>query len=163
RPVALKMLLAGDSAGPHDRERFQREAEAAAALRHENIVRVFDVGDHDGRPFLTMEYVEGGSLAQKLAGAPQPAPPAAALVVTLAAAVHAAHQCGVVRRDLKPGNVLLTADGAPKISDFGLARRLEAGAGLTQSGVVMGTPSYMAPEQARGHTQAIGRAVDIWA
>src|SRR5262245_14518078 len=163
RPVALKMLLAGDCAGPSERARFQREAEAVANLRHPNIVQVYDVGEQDGRPYFTMEIVEGGSLADKLAGAPQPAREAAALVVTLAEAVSAAHQGGIVHRDLKPANVLLTPDGTPKISDFGLARRLEGGERLTQSGALLGTPSYMAPEQARGRTQALGPAVDIYA
>src|SRR5262245_45544467 len=163
RPVALKMLLAGDCAGPSDRARFQREAEAVANLRHANIVQVYDVGEHDGRPYFTMELVEGGSLAEKLAGVPQPAREAAALVATLAQAVSAAHQGGIVHRDLKPGNVLLAADGTPKVSDFGLARRVEGGERLTQSGALLGTPSYMAPEQARGRTQALGPAVDIYA
>src|SRR5262249_729266 len=131
--------------------------------RHENIVRVYDVGDHDGRPYFTMEFVEGGSLAEKLAGAPQPARPAAALLATLAAAVQVAHQGGIVHRDLKPSNILLTAGGAPKIRDFGLARRREGGAGLTQSGALLGTPSYMAPEQARGQTRAIGPPTDTYA
>jgi serine/threonine-protein kinase len=104
RQVALKMLLGGEYAGRQDLARFQREAEAVAGLRHENIVRVYDVGDHEGRPYFTMEYVEGGSLADKLTGAPQPARQAAALVATLAEAVRVAHQGGVVHRDLKPGN-----------------------------------------------------------
>src|SRR5947208_3099247 len=163
RVVALKMMLAGAYAGPHERERFQREAEAVAALRHPNVVQIYDVGDSGGRPYFTMEYVEGGSLAQKLAGAPQPARQAAALLATLAGAVQAAHQSGVVHRDLKPANVLLTADATPKISDFGLARRLDGPAGLTRTGTALGTPSYMAPEQVGGQPSAVGPAVDVYA
>ncbi len=162
RTVALKMLLAGAFAGPHERARFRREAEAAASLRHTNIVQVYDVAEHEGRPYFTMEFVEGGSLAQKLAGTPQPALQAAVLAATLAEAVQVAHQGGIVHRDLKPSNVLLAADGTPKVSDFGLARRLEGGAGLTQSGVTVGTPSYMAPEQAGGQTRALGPTVDVY-
>jgi serine/threonine-protein kinase len=164
RPVALKMVLAGAYAGPREKERFQRESEAAARLRHPNVVHVYNVGEANGRPYFTMELVDGGSLSQKLRGTPQPVHQAGQLVATLARAMQAAHECcGLVHRDLKPANILLAADGTPKISDFGLARRLEGGAGLTQSGVPVGTPSYMAPEQARGQTDAVGPAVDVYA
>jgi serine/threonine-protein kinase len=163
RDVALKMLLAGPYARPQERERFLREAEAVAALRHANIVQVHDAGDFEGRPYFTMELVEGGSLAQRLAGTPRPPREAASLVATLAKAVEVAHRSGIVHRDLTPGNILLTADGTPKIADFGLARRLEGGVELTLSGVPVGTPSYMAPEQARGQRHAIGPATDVYA
>jgi serine/threonine-protein kinase len=163
RPVALKMMLAGAYAGPQEQARFQREAEAVAALRHANIVQVHDVGDHEGQPYFTMEFVEGGSLAHKLAGHPIPARQAAALAADLARAVQTAHQAGIIHRDLKPGNVLLTADGTPKITDFGLARRLSGDASVTQTGAQLGTPSYMAPEQAKGQARAIGPATDVYA
>jgi serine/threonine-protein kinase len=163
RLVALKMLLAGTYAGGEERERFLREAEAVAGLRHANIVQVHGADDHEGRPYFTMEYVEGGSLAQRLLGAPQPAREAAALLATLAEAVQVAHQGGVVHRDLKPANILLTAEGTPKIADFGLARHFDGGPGLTRSGARLGTPSYMAPEQAIGKVSAIGPAADIYA
>src|SRR5262249_57035780 len=120
---------AAPGARPEERARFLREAEAVAGLRHANLVQVYDMGDLNGQPYFTMEFVEGGSLAQKLAGTPQPAAQAAALVATLAEAVQVAHQGGVVHRDLKPANILLTADGSPKVTDFGLARRLESGGG----------------------------------
>jgi serine/threonine-protein kinase len=162
RLVALKMVLAGEYAGPQERLRFQREAEAVAGLRHPNIVQIHDIGDSDGRPYFTMEYVEGGSLAHKLAGTPQPSRDAASLVATLAIAVQAAHTSGIVHRDLKPANVLLTLDGSPKISDFGLARRVDGETALTRTGVPVGTPSYMAPEQAVGSAIA-GPAVDVYA
>ena len=162
RTVALKMLLAGAYARPAERERFLREGEAAAGLRHPNIVQVFDVGEHDGRPYFTMEFLEGGSLAQQLSGAPLPARPAAELLATLASAMQAAHRGGIIHRDLKPSNILLTADGTPKVADFGLARRQAGGAGLTVSGAPLGTPSYMAPEQARGETHSIGPAADVY-
>jgi serine/threonine-protein kinase len=163
RPVAVKMLLAGAYAQPQELARFLREAETVAGLRHANIVQVHEAGDLDGRPYFTMEFVEGGSLAQKLAGTPQPARQAAALLATLAEAVHAAHQHGIVHRDLKPGNILLTADGTPKLTDFGLARHLEGTAGLTQTGAPVGTPSYMAPEQAVGRSRDVGPAADVYA
>jgi len=162
RPVAIKMLLAGAYASPDERERFYREAEAAAGLRHPNIVQVYDLGNHDGRPYFTLEFVEGGTLAQQLGGTPQPVRQAATLLVTLAGAVQVAHQGGIIHRDLKPANVLLTADSMPKIADFGLARRLAGGAALTMSGAAVGTPSYMAPERAQGKIRSVGPAIDIY-
>ena len=163
RTVALKMLLTGPFARPVERERFLREAEAVAGLGHPNVVPVYDSGESDGRPFFTMELMEGGSLARKLAGTPLPARDAAALVSALAGAVRVAHAAGIVHRDLKPSNVLLAADGTPKVADFGLARRIDGEAGLTRTGVAVGTPSYMAPEQARGDAKAVGPAADIYA
>jgi eukaryotic-like serine/threonine-protein kinase len=163
RPVALKMLLAGAWASPVDRQRLSREAELVAELRHPNIVQVYDVGDLDGRPYFTMEFVEGGSLDRKLAGKPLPAREAASLLAVLAEAIEAAHRAGIVHRDLKPSNVLLTAADTPKISDFGLARHLGIGPALTQSGAPLGTPSYMAPEQAQGNSRDTGPAVDLYA
>jgi len=163
RPVALKMLLAGPHARSTERERFQREVEAVAALRHPNIVQIYDVGDVKDQPYFTMELVEGGSLAEAIQGVPQPASQAAALVALLAEAIHVAHQSGIVHRDLKPGNVLLTSDGTPKVTDFGLAWRLEGCTELTLDGVQLGTPSYMSPCQARGDKAAMGPATDIWA
>jgi serine/threonine-protein kinase len=163
RLVALKIALNASYTGGHDRERFRREAEAVARLRHPNVVQVHDVGEADGRPYFTMEYIEGGSLAKKLAGTPQPAQQAAQLVATLAGAVQTAHAAGIVHRDLKPSNVLLTSDGTPKITDFGLARRLEDEAGITATGIALGTPSYMAPEQARARREAVGPLADVYA
>jgi serine/threonine-protein kinase len=163
RPVALKMILAGAYASPPNRARFQREAVAVAALRHPNIVQVYDSGEAGGRPYFTMELVEGGTLADRLAGTPLPTRAAAELVAALAGAVELAHANGVVHRDLKPANVLLTADGTAKVTDFGLARYTEGGPELTLSGTRVGTPSYMAPEQALGRSRAIGPATDVYA
>jgi tetratricopeptide (TPR) repeat protein/predicted Ser/Thr protein kinase len=163
RVVALKMILDGDSARPDDLLRFVGEAEMLARVAHPNIVHIYEVGRHEGRPFFAMEYVEGGSLADQLSGTPLPGRRAAELAEALARAVQAAHEAGIVHRDLKPSNILLTGGGVPKVMDFGLARRLEAAGGLTQSGMIMGTPSYMAPEQAQGKLSAIGPACDIYA
>ena len=161
RVVALKLAIAGAYASPRERERFRREAEAVAALRDPHVVRIYDVGDSEGRPFYTMELVEGGNLAERA----KPLLPreAAALVRSLAGGVEAAHAAGIVHRDLKPANVLLEADGTPKIADFGLSRRLDDATGLTLHGAVLGTPSYMAPEQAGGATAGPGTAVDVYA
>jgi serine/threonine-protein kinase len=149
RLVALKVVLAGGHAGDAERSRFHTEAEAVARLQHPNVVQVFDVGEHEGLPYLAMELVEGGSLAARAGDAPLRPAEAAALVRALAGAVQAAHDARVVHRDLKPANVLLTDDGTPKVSDFGLAKKLDD-VGQTVTGAVMGTPSYMSPEQAAG-------------
>ncbi len=162
RIVALKMILAGGHADEHELTRFRNEAESVARLQHPNIVQIHEVGEHEGLPFLSLEFCGGQSLENKLAGTPLPPPDAAALVETLARAMHAAHLKGVVHRDLKPANVLLTEDGRPKITDFGLAKKLDD-IGHTVTGTVMGTPSYMAPEQACGKGGVIGPAVDVYA
>jgi WD40 repeat protein len=163
RTVALKMVLAGGHAGPRELARFRIEAEAVARLSHPNIVQIHEVGEAGGHPYCALEFVEGGSLASKLKANPLPAPEAAKLVEALARAVQLAHSRNVVHRDLKPANVLLTADGTPKVSDFGLARQLDSDSGETQAGQVMGTPSYMAPEQASGRSHDAGPAADVYA
>ncbi|HJT77015.1 MAG TPA: serine/threonine-protein kinase, partial [Gemmataceae bacterium] len=162
RPVALKMILAGTHAGAEELERFRTEAEAVACLQHPNIVQIHEVGDCDGLPFFSLEYVDGGSLAAKLRAGPLPNREAAEVVGALARAMHYAHRHDIVHRDLKPANVLLTADGTPKVTDFGLAKHLDS-AGPTRSGAVMGTPSYMAPEQAAGRVKEIGPRTDVYA
>jgi hypothetical protein len=163
RLVAIKFILSGVHAGPNERKRFHDEAQVVARLEHPNIVPVYEVGEAEGWPYITLQYVEGGSLAQQLNGLPQPPRRAAKLVETLARAIQAAHERGIVHRDLKPGNVLLAADGMPKITDFGLAKRLDGVESQTQSGTVMGTPSYMAPEQAQASKDLVGPATDIHA
>jgi serine/threonine protein kinase len=162
RLVALKMLHAGD----HDAEtlyRFRTEAESVARLGHPNIVQIFEINEADGRPYFALEYLEGGTLAWRMGGRPQPPHEAARLIAVLARAVHAAHQAGIVHRDLKPHNILFAADGTPKIADFGLAKSLFEDSGQTKSGAVLGTPAYMAPEQAGGHSKGVGPASDVYA
>lgn len=161
REVALKMLLAGEFASAIEQARFMREARTIAGLRHPNIVQIFDFGDHNGRPFFTMELLEGGTLAEKLDGRTLPPREAATLLATLAETMHAAHRVGIVHRDLKPANVMLTPEGTPKISDFGLARQLDGNSALTLDGAVAGTPSYMSPEQVE-QTTPITASTDIY-
>jgi WD40 repeat protein/serine/threonine protein kinase len=163
RLVALKMLLSGEYASPQEVARFVRESQAIAELQHPHIVQIHDVGEVRGRPYFTMEFVDGGSLAQQLAGVPQPSRRSAELIATIARAVHSAHSKGIIHRDLKPANILLTVDGAPKIADFGLARHVEGDPKLTMSDARVGTPSYMSPEQALGKLGKIGPSVDIYA
>jgi tetratricopeptide (TPR) repeat protein/tRNA A-37 threonylcarbamoyl transferase component Bud32 len=171
RLVALKMIRGSAAADAEQLARFRREAQAAARLQHPNIVQVYEVGVCAGRPYLALEYLDGGSLAQQLTAGPRPARLAAELVATLARAVEAAHQQGVLHRDLKPANVLLTADGMPKVADFGLAKWLpgpteeatSTPSQHTQSGALLGTPNYMAPEQALGKSTELGPAADVWA
>jgi WD40 repeat protein/serine/threonine protein kinase len=161
RLVALKMILAGAHAGADDLERFKVEAEAVARLQHPNIIQIHEVGEHNGLPYFSLEFCAGGSLAARLNGRPLPSAEAAQLIETLARAMHTAHQQQVIHRDLKPANILLTADGRPKITDFGLAKKLDEG-GRTHTGEVMGTPSYMAPEQARGRAGEVGPHTDVY-
>ncbi len=163
RTVALKMLLSGVHAGEQDIARFRREAEAVARLQHPNVVHIHEIGTADGTPYFSFELVDGGSLAARLRDGPFEATAAARLVETLARAIHAAHGQGIIHRDLKPANVLLTADGTPKITDFGLAKQVGADQNQTQSGAVLGTPSYMAPEQAGGRSKEVGPLTDVYA
>jgi tetratricopeptide (TPR) repeat protein len=162
RVVALKMILHSRYSGTEGRKRFLAEAEAVARLAHPHIVQIYEIGQHDGAPFFSLEYCPGGSLDRKLARTPLEPRAAAELLEVLARAVQAAHQANVVHRDLKPANVLLAADGTPKITDFGLAKRLDE-VGQTHQGAVMGTPSYMAPEQASGANDQIGPCTDVYA
>src|SRR5262249_8980669 len=214
RIVALKMVREGAHAPPEELGRFRTEAESVARLQHPNIVQIHEIGQPAGLPYMALEYVAGGSLAQQLNGTPLPSRTAAELVQTLARAMHAAHENLIVHRDLKPGNILLdcrlpiadnqlrpgpdaptapatgpltpappsprgreakkgprrppgktgqAAIGNPKITDFGLAKLLDKTSGRTRTGAIMGTPSYMAPEQASGNTGAVGPAADTYA
>jgi serine/threonine protein kinase len=181
RLVALKMILGGPHAQATEIARFKAEATAIAQLQHTNIVQIYEVGELNGLPYFSLEFVNGPTLAKKLAGTPQPARPAAELVENLARAMSLAHQRGIIHRDLKPSNILLTsapldygprgsdsqADqlyGIPKITDFGLAKQIDSdSAGLTRTGAFVGTPSYVAPEQAAGKALEIGPGVDVYA
>jgi WD40 repeat protein len=162
REVALKMLLGGGLVGREASERFQAEARAVANLRHPHIVQLFDVGEYHGQPYFTMELVEGGSLGERVGGHPQPPQQAARWVASLARAVQHAHDHHIVHRDLKPSNVLLTADGELKVCDFGVAKHLEGSDLKTVSGQLVGTPEYMAPEQAVGKARSVGPATDVY-
>jgi serine/threonine protein kinase len=162
RIVALKVLPAG-AAGRERLVRFRAEADAVARLQHPNVVQIHAVGEHAGRPYLVLEFCAGGTLADGRDGSPRPPRAVAVLVETLAQAVHALHAAGVVHRDLKPQNVLLAADGTPKVADFGLAKCFDDDRGQTQTVAVLGTPAYMAPEQAAGGTKQAGPAADVYA
>jgi len=162
RIVALKMILSGRLATDEDITRFRTEAEAAARLQHPHIVAVHDVGAIDGQHYFSMDFIEGTSLAQKLQNGPLPGRTAARYVRLIARAIHHAHKQGILHRDLKPSNILIDAEDEPHITDFGLAKRLGGDSGQTRTGVVLGTPSYMAPEQAAGKSQQLGPACDIY-
>ncbi len=163
RVVALKRMRAGGSASPQDLARFRAEAEAAARLDHPNVVAVYSVASHAGEPYILMRYVEGTTLALRLSEGPLPALEAARLLAPVCRAIQYAHEHGVVHRDLKPSNILIDTEGHPLVSDFGLAKRVDAVESLTQSGAVLGTPSYMAPEQAAAGRGTVGPAVDVYA
>src|SRR6516164_4801927 len=162
RVVALKLMLAGHFAGEQELKRFRVEAEAAARLNHPNIVPIYEFGALEGRPFLSMRFVNGASLANHPRDTPMDAVPAAKLMSTLAQAIHYAHQHSVLHRDLKPANVLLDSAGQPHVTDFGLAKCLDSKEGLTASGAALGSPNYMAPEQAAGHAERLTTAADIY-
>ena len=163
RLVAVKVLIAGTHATPDAVTRFRAESRGVARVQHRNLIQVYNVGEFDGLPYCVMEYAEGGSLAQRITGAPWPARDAADLVADLASALEAVHALNIVHRDLKPANILLAADGTPKVADFGLARQGGESLRVTRSCQVVGTPCYMAPEQAAGQSRDVGPAADIHA
>ncbi len=161
RIVALKMILAGQFAGEEDVQRFYTEAEAAASLDHPGIVPIFEIGEHAGQHYFSMGYIEGESLAHRVADGPLPPREAAELVKKICDAMAYAHDRGVIHRDLKPANILIDSNGQPKVTDFGLAKKTEADSGLTGTGQILGTPAYMPPEQASGKTD-IGPLADVY-
>jgi hypothetical protein len=163
RTVAVKMVLAGPLASDADIGRFRAEAEAAAQLDHPNIVAVHEVGEHEGQPYFSMDFVEGSSLAKLVRENPLPGRLAAAYVCRIAEAIQFAHERGVLHRDLKPSNVLIDHRDQPRVTDFGLAKRVAGGSELTATGAVLGTPSYMPPEQATGDRRRVGPASDVYA
>ncbi|HKI17309.1 MAG TPA: serine/threonine-protein kinase, partial [Isosphaeraceae bacterium] len=163
RIVALKMILAGQLANDVEVRRFYKEAEAAAGLDHPGIVPIYEVGQHQGQHYFSMGFIDGESLAHKVADGPLPSRQAASLVQQIAQAVQYAHEHDVIHRDLKPANVLLDAQGRTRVTDFGLAKKVKAGGGLTASGQIMGTPSYMPPEQAAGKNDEVGPSADVYA
>lgn len=162
RLVALKMILSGVLAGKKEVERFHAEAEAAANLSHPNIVPIYEIGQHQGQHYFSMELVEGGTLTGQMARLSQDLPAAIRLLAKVARAVHHAHQRGILHRDLKPGNILIDTQGEPRVTDFGLAKRVETESDLSVSGAVLGTPGYMPPEQALGRTKQLTTAADVY-
>jgi serine/threonine protein kinase len=162
RTVALKMILSGAIAAPEDVKRFYTEAEAAASLEHPNIVPIYEIGEHEGQHFFSMALVDGKSLAEPLKDGPLGAKEAAAIMAKVADAIDYAHSKGVIHRDIKPANILIDPKGDPKITDFGLARIDEGDSILTRTGLILGTPSFMPPEQASGKVRDIGPASDVY-
>jgi len=162
RPVAIKVLLGQAFSNPEDEARFRAEALTVARLQHPNVIQILDIGEDTEVPFLAVEFMEGGTLESRMTGKPLSIPDALRMVYQIARGVGAVHAKGVVHRDLKPANILLTADGVPKVADFGLAKQLGAEA-LTMTGAVLGTPAYMAPEQAAGQLRQISPRTDVYA
>ncbi len=163
RVVALKMILAGSLASEEQHRRFQAEARVAARVQHPHVVQVYETGQANGLPYLVMQYVAGCSLADRLRDGPMPVEEAVCCVAAVARAVADLHAHGIVHRDLKPSNILLDAQGHPYVTDFGLAKLVEGDSGVTQSGTILGTPEYMAPEQALGHAREVGPLADVYA
>src|SRR5213082_873514 len=162
RTVALKVIGLGQWATKTHLKRFRLEAEAAASLEHPGIVPIHEVGERDGSCYFSMQFVEGGQLDEVVRRAPMSSRQAAELVARVARTVHYAHEHGILHRDIKPGNILLDAKGEPHLTDFGLARLVETESTMTRTPDVLGTPSYMAPEQAMGNNAAVSSVTDIY-